>query len=464
MILPNNGKVIIIDDDPKDVEDLTEALTREKMPFLFFKDPGLEDLPVTPINNVRLVFLDLELGLGGNNAIEKIRIVQQRIYRLIEPKTPYVLVIWSKHEDVYAQTLFDEFKNGFKDYAPLASCSLDKADIKKLKDRSENVLQIVRDRLKTELSKFNSFNLFLLWESIINDSCGEAVNSLINSSSKESTDINVELRTIIKKLANAYLGKRIEKADSETIQRGAMYTFNDLFKESIEKEIVNSSLIDGLEFSNVNSANIQLIAKLNSKLFFDTDVKSDISPGSVYLLHKEEQERISNEIKQKTKQPWIENIIHKKSLKDNIAERIKKSESREATTSEINSITSDLLKQVIENTILIETEISPVCDYAQNKRIFSRNIKGCLFPYGVIEENSIKSKAEYLYISPLFEYNSKMYKLVLDLRLFSSSYFDEKNESMPIFKLRHQLLAEIQINVSKHVSRTGLTYLDERDL
>lgn len=463
MILPNNGKVIIIDDEPKDVVDLTEALTKEKMPFLFFKDPGLEDLPDTPINNVRLLFLDLELGLGGNSPIEKIRIVQQRIVRVIEPHTPYVLIIWSSHEDVYLQTLLEEFKNGFIKYAPIAHCSLDKAEIKKKKDADVNVLLIIRQKLKQELSRFNSFNLFLLWESIINDSCGEAVNNIINSIYIESENVDLELRTIIRKLANAYLGQRVLKADNKTIQRASMYTFNDLFKESIEREIIKSNLIDDLDFSNVNPGNISLVSKLNSKLLLETDVSPDRSPGNVYLLEKEEGEKLSKEIKQKTKQTWLENIIIKKEIKDSIKCRVETTEKRVLGEKELNIQVNQLIASILAQSVLVEIEISPVCDFAQNKRILSRSIKGCLFPYGIIEEKAIKSKTDYLFISPLFEFDNKMYKLIVDLRLFSSTYFIENDLFQPLFKIRHQLLSEIQLSVSKHVSRTGLSFLDERD-
>src|ERR1700733_6294441 len=110
MILPTNGKIVIIDDSPEDVMHLSEALTRNKFPFLFYKNLDMEDMPSEPVRGVRLVFLDLDLGLGGTSPIEKIRLVQERLYRIIEPGCAYILVIWSSHEDRYAQTLIEEFE------------------------------------------------------------------------------------------------------------------------------------------------------------------------------------------------------------------------------------------------------------------------------------------------------------------------------------------------------------------
>jgi len=384
--------------------------------------------------------------------------------KIIEPNTPYVLIIWSTYENQFSQTLFDEFKGRFKDYAPIECCSLDKQEIQDIRKKGGNVIQSIREKLKDRLTNFNSFNLFLLWESIVNDSCGESVNSLINSSYRNTNDVNKELRTIIKKLANAYLGRRIKSADSKTIQRSAMFTFNDLFKESIEKGILSSGLIEELDFTDTNAANSVLIAKLNSKLLFEADVKNDRSPGSVYILPQEDQEKISAEIKQKTHQTWLENIVIKKEIKESIQNKITQERGSSVEEVELNKLTKDLIKELINSSILVEVEISPICDYAQEKRILSRSVKGCLFPYGLVEEKCIKTKTDYLYISPIFEYNSVQYKLILDLRLFSAYYFTEKNESVVILKIRHQLLAEIQINISKHVSRTGLTFLDERDL
>src|SRR5438445_1477037 len=116
MILPNNGKVVIIDDVYKDVKDLMLALTKERMPFLFFQDVGGDDLPPKekPIENIRLVFLDLDLGVGGINEMEMIRVVQGRLVRILKKKTPYVLVIWSNHEEKLSKILLNEFEGGFK--------------------------------------------------------------------------------------------------------------------------------------------------------------------------------------------------------------------------------------------------------------------------------------------------------------------------------------------------------------
>lgn len=464
MILPNNGKVVIIDDVPNDVTNLANALTREKMPFLFYKDLEMEDLPLTPVNNVRLLFLDLDLGLGGISPKEKIRIVQERLYRILEPKTPYILVIWSTHEDRYAETLQEEFQSDFRDYKPLATCSLDKTEIQQLeKDGKTDVIQLIRTKLTEQLSGFSSFNIFLLWESIINDTCGEAVNELINSVNNLD-EWEKSLKMILKKLAHAYLGNRIKTADSALTQKSAMMTFNELFRENLEKSILQSLPIDNIDFGDITQGDKTIIARLNSKLLFESNPQNDRSPGNVYQLSDLIKTQTSEQIKTSTKVSWLDSIVNRRGYLDILStENEEKIETDKLSKNAIKAEASMQIDMIANEAILVDVEVSPTCDFAQEKRVFSRHVRGCLFPIDTPLMNFIKTGTDYLYISPLIDYKGSIYKLILDFRLFSSSEIDLAADSQPIFKIRHQLLSDIQINAAKHISRTGVTFIDERD-
>ena len=56
MILPNNGKAVIIDDQLSEAFPLMTLLSQEKVPFVYFQDEGGDDLPEEPLKNIRLIF------------------------------------------------------------------------------------------------------------------------------------------------------------------------------------------------------------------------------------------------------------------------------------------------------------------------------------------------------------------------------------------------------------------------
>jgi len=56
------------------------------------------------------------------------------------------------------------------------------------------------------------------------------------------------------------------------------------------------------------------------------------------------------------------------------------------------------------------------------------------------------------------------YFLLLDFRFFTSIGKDEINDSVqPLFRIRQNLLTEIQSKLSHHINRQGLLYLEANE-
>ena len=67
MIIPKQGRVVIVDNEIDDVKSLMAALSKEGISFTYFNG-GVDTLPETPLNGVKVVFFDLELeGSAGND-------------------------------------------------------------------------------------------------------------------------------------------------------------------------------------------------------------------------------------------------------------------------------------------------------------------------------------------------------------------------------------------------------------
>jgi hypothetical protein len=129
MILPTNGKVVIFDDQYEQIEGLLKTLSKERVPFLYYKDELGEDLPDKPIKKVRLVFLDIELvsgqTLSNHNIISSIG---ARFEKVLEKNNNYVLIYWSTKEKKYQEVLNQAFEERLIDYKPIVALSLNKSE------------------------------------------------------------------------------------------------------------------------------------------------------------------------------------------------------------------------------------------------------------------------------------------------------------------------------------------------
>lgn len=423
MILPNNGKVVIIDDSHEEVKHLMHALTKERMPFLFFKDQGGDDLPPEnyPIENVRLVFLDLDLGLGVMGETEMIRIVQNRLVRIIKKNTPYVLVMWSNHEDRLSMELFKDFNTTFNEYKPIATCSLDKSVIRRT---TVNIVETIRNELKNCLAPLESFNAFLLWESIVNKSSGELVDSFTKIFDfNPQWDNNV--KALFYRLAKANVGDTKVQLinDSEKLML-ALETINSAFIDIVEKNIRSESKLLNLRISEVNS-NITAsnLVHINTKLHLLTSTSLEhFQPGNIYF-------------------PPLDD--------DNMIEEIVKN----AFIDKGGSISNILASKPR----VIKVDVTPVCDYSQDKG-YTRLLSAILIHEKFYELKKSPSKAFIYNLCPVLNIEGANYYPVFDYRYFKSvkREFIESHFSKPIYKIRLQLLTDLQAGLSSHINRPGI--------
>ncbi len=103
----------------------------------------------------------------------------------------------------------------------------------------------------------------------------------------------------------------------------------------------------------------------------------------------------------------------------------------------------------------IELEVSPICDYSQNKRSKVRILPGYMVPV----EASVKTTAEYYYVSPVISYEEGEYKMVFDFKEFTSENLSYLDNRRPIFAINDDLLHVIKEKMFSHGSRSGIVSL-----
>jgi hypothetical protein len=424
--LPQSGRVVVIDDHPEEVLPLMKVLSKGRISVNYFTGKK-EELPEVPFLDVRLVFLDIVLeGAEGTDDKTKLSMAIGVIKRIIHRNNgPFILAVWTKHKELIKGI---EGRLKGENYQPIVT-DLQKYEFKDSKgDNKYDFLQIEK-KLKEKLKNLGIFEIFILWENMVYNSSSSVVNEF--SRFVEFNDSwNDKLKQIFYKLAEAWASKRLNNNSSQDIIRNAFFTFGGIFADTFEKNIHQEpeESYNQMDFSSLKSeVEKEVKGKINSRLLVDRSQLDGLYPGNVYENNRET--------------------------------HIKESLSTGGNAMKIEEIKNKSIPVIIE--------VSPLCDFVQDKMKLSRIVEGFLCPVEVQINGTtiqtykeLKSSTHFLYISPVIEHEEKLYRLVIDFRYFSANSIDEINENTPIFRLRKDILIDIQTKLSSHINRPGVLFIE----
>lgn len=415
MILPKNGKVIVFDDQHKDVEILLKILSKERIPYLYYQDELGTDLPDFPVENVRLVILDLELVSNNLTSHNIIAAIGQRLKRVLTKNTSYILIYWSEKEGKYRSDLENAFNSGLKEYKPIIIKSLSKTEAKV----NSNPINFIRESLSDEMKLYNSMNAFLLWESCANNASGTITNSLINIF-LDCSDWDKNFCNLLFTLSRAEVGTDIIKS------------LTDKEKLTTAFEIINSTLIDTIENNfqkELEKITISEIKELEQKIQPEEKIKLNTS---------------INLIKSESLNHYFSGNLYIKPLSD-VGKDIIAHNFQLTKLEDINNSTPKL----------ICLDITPSCDYSQRKD-YTRILYGVIVS-GIFSKSDLKSEDSRYRLCPIMELETSSY-LIFDYRHFESFShvnFEAKFEEKPKYRLRKNILLDIQAQLSNHINRPG---------
>ena len=72
-MIPLNGRIAIVDDQIEQALPLMRVFAKNNIPYVFYKGTAPEFLPERPENDIRILFLDLNLLDGRDNQPKEIR-------------------------------------------------------------------------------------------------------------------------------------------------------------------------------------------------------------------------------------------------------------------------------------------------------------------------------------------------------------------------------------------------------
>jgi len=274
---PRDGSVLIIDDRVEEALPLLKLLSQGGVACTYYSGKDNE-LPERPIQKIRLAFIDIQLfpSSDANTYAQNILRLLDRI--VPDENGPYILIVWSKFEDVYADELQRQVTSPNFDKRPVIFSRLSKADyfeaktndslgdtledvysslrtrfseedltaVKNIIDEKkpttttweakDNALKLIYEALQSKLEEADTLQLFTIWENLINKASGKVVESF---SALYPTDNywRDNLKSGIHRLAHAQLGKTIDSADEDDLIRNALKTINQSFLDVVERYI-----------------------------------------------------------------------------------------------------------------------------------------------------------------------------------------------------------------------------------
>jgi hypothetical protein len=427
MVLPNNGRIVIIDDNINEAKPLINILSKRRIPFNYYSGTKSSDFPENPNdNNFRVLFLDLnifELNKDAKTVISSIHGILKSI--IPDNPNPYLLIIWSKQSADYQAALESHFLHHIPNKIPAKIIFLRKSEYFDYIDGNwepqEECIQKLEQDLTYHLRAISLLSNLIIWENIVHKNTSETLNEF---SSFYPFDENWDKNTkaIIYRLAKAIVGNDdIAGLDDEQKLAKAFISINSFLSDKIETEVeeLNLGNIATVTDSNINVPS-SITSALNSKLHISSKAYNieSIEQGNVYPLPNQDL--------------LIEKIIWKKKFK---AKR------------------QTILDSVPQ---LVQLDITPVCDYSQNKE-YVRTIFGVMLNTEFYTD--CKGTEPYYYLTPTMQISRQEKFFLFDFRYVKTISKEEliQRAVIPMIKLRKEICTDIQSQLSNQVNRPGIS-------
>lgn len=454
-IIPTNGRIAIVDDSFKQALPLMKILSKNNIPYTYYQGNRLECLPDTPENDIRILFLDLNLLEGRNQTPKDVRSILVPVLKhLLSPENyPYVLVLWSRQEREYLDTIKDIFDNDLKDRAPIVIKPFVKSDFfpdfAEEEDETKDE-QIILDELLKIIKELPAYSYLLQWENHIHNSADAVIQDIFHDfHSHENWTDNANY--IIDAFAHSYLEKHYGNASLEDRAKASLLFLNEVFNDTLEASIVNSKIDNptDLQYLKPNDKNV-IRNKINYSLLMSKVHNSIREPGCVFSSTDYNVECV------KCSNALLNDCLYTEDIRNQVKEQFQNVASKEAKT-----FYGNLLKErrdAIKPTLLpCGVVVTPACDYAQNKAKYDRVVMGVIIEAQY--KQFIDTKSETIYTSPIFNDGTLERILVLNYRYFITQILDKDLNLNPLFRLRNSILSEIQSKLARHINRQGIMNL-----
>lgn len=489
MDLPKSGSVVIIDDQITEAVPLMNALAKKGVSYSYY-DGKSKSYPLEPLESVRLIFLDMHLdeaASGATNTKNIVSLLVAGISAIVDENNgPYAVMVWSKHDSQHFVELKDTLLNkNSVPCKPIAVLNMEKSLCFQAMSSSEDGMKtdwklkdagmdIIEHNLKTQLELVDSFLILCNWENGIRNSAKETVQAIGTLFDNGDQRWNDNLKACMVRMAKAYAGQTLEMSD-ENIIRNLYYSMNSIVSDfnGVEMDKMVKVIAGEVHLPQTKegiNGNIIVTVDNNDKeynLSYDGKWYYIYEDESIIGQCKEMKKLFANkndgydEVRDLLSRMYWTNIGSLNSLlnvRNSILEQKRPGniyESSQEIKKEICK--AHKIDEAFQGDIKgIELEISPICDYAQNKRKRFRILPGLEIPAELIEKDSSK----YTYISIPIMIEGKVRRILFDFRFYTSETTDYLDGKKPLYAVGDELLQNIKDELSTHSVRSGIVYVE----
>lgn len=430
-------RVLVVDDQPDEAAPILNALAKCGVGAIYVRGENMEDLPESPYEGIRLVFLDLHLGVEGEpkQVLPKTLGVLEKC--LCQNAMPPLVVCWTSHykDLVEFRAMAGKADLGF--LRPEWILSLDKPPSGDPRSWSSQL-----ERIGELLVKFDAMHLLWQWEKSVHDSAtgtsqtlADIGNSLGKKPAASLDEWQDQVFRICRELVYAVDGKTSsEKQVSQTLfQMLNMLAADRAQLATLGLNLPCAGRVRPTKQCELDSGQI---AHLNQMIMLERVPPGSptIQPGYIY------QPQGSNASK------CLFSVLGVKdaAVYDKIANKGKPPHGSAA----------------------IVVEVSPRCDYAQGKRQVHTFLAGYLLPWKDWRSIASKQKVErsdLVVLGPLIvpdEGEGEVRALILVKPCLYSRPLKKKDaKNKPIACLRGHALTDLQVQAAMHRARPGSLFL-----
>lgn len=474
MEYPKNGSVVIIDDKYEEISDLIKTLNKNKVPTIYF-DGTLDDLPNDGFDNLRMVFLDINLendsATSGNEGqiISKLMGILKKLINKDNGK--YIILIWSSMTNNYFELIrnaIEEDKNkdsSFLNNHPETIIEVNKNEVSNI--------ELIQEKINTTLE--NSFlRYYILFENMILESTKEVLNDIDTIA---TTNSNI-LKTL--SLFSDSVSLEASNKNPSSLLSNAFSNISHMLHEKIEKKTGNIMRFNSYSQEEIceyaenleSNPDINDITMLNT-LYHIEDIQSNtLSSGNVYLYNDylniccttqgcstKWAERLNEKIFDKDLKSFIKLKQNFFDEKYSALGEEEKQDLNRKNISKADFIEEEMNKFKVEDIINIFIEVSPACDVAQSKWKKLKLVFGIMIPIDV--KYDMKGDNFYNCNNLLINYNTKNYALILDIQTVTAINFDVFSDIETIFKFKQELIVDIQHKIASQIARPGFFNMND---
>jgi len=482
------SRVLVLDNDPEEASYVMRALAQSGIGSIYHTGELVADAPAK-LEGIRLLFADMVLeNLGATSDDPKIcaDITTNALLEvLVDERRPIVVVCWTTHhEDL---ELIEEFRAAFiRKFPKFQVQPLIVFNKPKLR---EDLTELMR-RIAESLGQLEPLTLLFHWEQQVHDAATKTTAELVRLLSPAGGNLREAGYAVLGSLALAERGTRVASEDKEEAIASLFHALNPLILDRLEHLNLRAGAISSESASKLHDA-----VKAEMQTWAAARKAANLAKDDECFLKRIKKDGLLTVLKdfigKMPKQPEIKesNIPDQTRAALNAFVHISPTSNDQGVAQPGNVYlwnvdpVTEVERQkhvpcadwtmVAKDTFLrglpagsrsVLVEITPVCDFAQDKAAVSRLVAGFLVP----QENRAEIPQRALYVwslGPLHlqEETQKIngeFWIVLNARYFlaaSKSVVD----TWPVFRrLRTNACSHLVAFVGAHVTRVGMMKID----